>query len=82
MTRPLPMRQLRILTYLESVRGRVRANQVAKDLGMKGTEAWVILRLLAAKDLVDAHPGSFVAEFMINDAGREALEAARKDAES
>ena len=79
MSRPLPMRQLRVLIYLENVRGRVRVREVAKDLGMKDTVAWATLTLLAAKDLADSHTGSSVAEFQITDKGRDALEAARED---
>lgn len=71
----LPLRQLRVLRYLED-RDSTPARDVAADLQMTRADAMNTLRLLAARNLVSADFAVFPASFAITAGGRAFLAAA------
>lgn len=71
---PLPLRQLRVLTYVAG-RASVSARDVAVDLRMSRADAENTLRLLAARKLVSPDPVAFPTEFTVTGDGRAELAA-------
>ena len=68
----LPMRQLRVLTYLAG-RDTASARDIAADLRMNRTDAENALRLLAGRNLAAAGPAAYPTTFAITGQGRAFL---------